>query len=188
MPYYLSLCDFVAPKEGGIPDYIGAFAVTAGIGVQTLVAEFEAEDDDYSSILVKVLADRLAEAFAEYMHLVVRRELWGYAAGESLDLEGLLKIKYRGIRPAPGYPPCPDHRDKEVIWELLDPERNCGIGLTESRMMTPGASVSGFYYSHPESKYFGVGKLGMDQVEDYAARMGCSVAEAEKWLASVLGY
>jgi 5-methyltetrahydrofolate--homocysteine methyltransferase len=188
VPYYLSLCDYVAPKESDVPDYVGAFAVTAGIGVEKLVAEFEADDDDYSSILVKVLADRLAEAFAEYLHLLVRKEYWGYAFDESLDLEGLLKIQYQGIRPAPGYPPCPDHRDKEVIWTLLDPEGNCGIGLTESRMMTPGASVSGFYYSHPESKYFGVGKLGKDQVEDYAERVGCSVAEAEKWLASVLGY
>ena len=188
VPYYLSLCDYVAPQESGVADYIGAFAVTAGIGVEKLVAEFNAVDDDYSAILVKVLADRLAEAFAEYLHMIVRREHWGYAPEESLSLEDLLGIRYQGIRPAPGYPPCPDHRDKEVIWTLLDPEGNCGIGLTESRMMTPGASVSGFYYSHPESRYFGVGRLGRDQVEDYARRLGCTVAEAEKWLASVLGY
>jgi len=186
--HYLSLCDYVAPKESGVTDYIGAFAVTAGIGVDRLVAEFDAEDDDYSSILVKVLADRLAEAFAEYIHMLVRRDFWGYAPDESLDLEGMLKIQYQGIRPAPGYPPCPDHREKEVIWELLNPGKECGMSLTESRMMTPGASVSGFYYSHPQSKYFGVGKLGRDQVADYARRMGSSIEETEKWLASVLGY
>jgi 5-methyltetrahydrofolate--homocysteine methyltransferase len=186
--YHLSLCDYVAPKESGVADYVGAFAATAGIGIEKLVAEFDAEDDDYSSILVKVLADRLAEAFAEYMHMLVRRDYWGYAADESLDLEGLLKIQYQGIRPAPGYPPCPDHREKEVIWTLLEPGENCGMALTESRMMTPGASVSGFYYSHPKSKYFGVGKLGRDQVADHARRMGSSVEETEKWLASTLGY
>jgi len=188
VPSYLSLCDYVAPVSSGIADYIGAFAVTAGLGVEDLVAGFNAEDDDYSSILVKVLADRLAEAFAEYLHMLLRREYWAYVPDEGLDVEGMLKIEYQGIRPAPGYPPCPDHRDKEVIWKLLDPERNCGIGLTESRMMTPGASVSGFYYTHPQSKYFGVGKLGRDQVADYARRMGSSVTETEKWLASVLGY
>ncbi|MFW5683631.1 MAG: methionine synthase [Spirochaetota bacterium] len=186
--YYLSLCDYVAPRESGVNDYVGAFAVSAGEGVAEMVAEFEAEDDDYSSILVKILADRLAEAFAEYLHMLVRKEYWRYAPDEALDLEAMLRIEYQGIRPAPGYPPCPDHRDKEAIWKLLDPERNCGIGLTESRMMTPGASVSGFYYSHPESKYWGVGKIGKDQVSDYSRRMGCSVEETEKWLASVLGY
>jgi 5-methyltetrahydrofolate--homocysteine methyltransferase len=187
-PYYLSLCDYVAPKESGVADYVGAFAVTAGIGIADMVAEFDSDDDDYSSILVKIIGDRLAEAFAEYLHMRVRRELWGYAPNESLDLDAMLRIEYQGIRPAPGYPPCPDHRDKEVIWKLLDPEGGCGIGLTESRMMTPGASVSGFYYSHPQSKYWGVGKLGKDQVSDYSRRMGCSVEETEKWLASVLGY
>ncbi len=188
VPYYLSLCDYVAPKESGVEDWFGAFAVTAGIGIQEMVDEFEAVDDDYSSILVKILADRLAEAFAEYMHMKVRREVWGYAPDESLDLEAMLRIEYQGIRPAPGYPPCPDHRDKEVIWKLLDPQARSGIDLTESRMMTPGASVSGFYYSHPQSKYWGVGKLGRDQVSDYARRTGASVEETEKWLTSVLGY
>ncbi|MFW5690012.1 MAG: vitamin B12 dependent-methionine synthase activation domain-containing protein, partial [Spirochaetota bacterium] len=152
------------------------------------VAEFDAVDDDYSAILVKILADRLAEAFAEYMHMVVRREIWGYAPNEQLDLESLLKIEYQGIRPAPGYPPCPDHRDKEVIWKLLEPDARCGITLTESRMMMPGASVSGFYYSHPKSTYWGVGRLGKDQLSDYSRRMGSSIEESEKWLASVLGY
>jgi 5-methyltetrahydrofolate--homocysteine methyltransferase len=185
---YLSLCDYIAPESAGLDDYIGAFAVSAGDGIQEMVDEFDAADDDYSSILVKILADRLAEAFAEYLHMLVRRRYWGYAADEELDLEAMLRIEYRGIRPAPGYPPCPDHRDKEVIWSLLEPESRCGIGLTESRMMTPGASVSGFYYSHPESAYFGVGKIGRDQVEDYARRMGSSVTETEKWLANVLGY
>ncbi len=188
VPYYLSLCDYVAPKESGVEDWVGAFAVTAGIGIQEMVDEFDAVDDDYSSILVKILADRLAEAFAEYMHMRVRREVWGYAPDESLDLEAMLRIEYQGIRPAPGYPPCPDHRDKETIWKLLGPQERCGIGLTESRMMTPGASVSGFYYSHPQSKYWGVGKLGGDQVSDYARRTGSSVEETEKWLTGVVGY
>ena len=187
-PYYLSLCDYIAPKSTGKTDWIGAFAVTAGIGLEQLVAEFDAEGDDYSSILVKILADRLAEAFAEYMHKIVRRELWAYASDEELDVEEMISIKYQGIRPAPGYPPCPDHREKEVIWKLLDPESTCGIGLTESRMMTPGASVSGFYYAHPESKYWGVGKLGKDQVTDYAERMRTSLEETEKWLTSLLAY
>jgi 5-methyltetrahydrofolate--homocysteine methyltransferase len=193
-PYYLSLCDYIAPKgadqagpAGGMRDYIGAFAVTAGEGVKDLVAEFEADNDDYSSILVKILADRLAEAFAEYLHMLVRKEYWGYAPEEDLDVEGMLKIQYQGIRPAPGYPPCPDHRDKEVIWKMLAPEE-LGMSLTESRMMIPGASVSGFYYSHPESKYWSVGKLGKDQVADYARRLGESIEETEKWLGSVLAY
>ena len=179
----MSLCDYIAPKR----DYIGAFAVTAGEGVGELVAEFEADNDDYSSILVKILADRLAEAFAEYLHLLVRKEIWGYAPEEELDVEGMLKIQYQGIRPAPGYPPCPDHRDKEAIWKMLKPEE-LGITLTESRMMIPGASVSGFYYSHPESKYWSVGKLGKDQVADYARRLGESFEETEKWLGSVLAF
>ena len=187
-PYYMSLCDYIAPKESGKTDWIGTFAVTAGIGLEHLVAEFDAQGDDYSSILVKILADRLAEAFAEYMHKIVRRELWAYAPEEDLDVEGMIRIDYQGIRPAPGYPPCPDHREKEVIWKLLDPSSTCGIGLTESKMMTPGASVSGFYYSHPQSKYWGVGKLGKDQVADYATRMGTAVEETEKWLTSLLAY
>ncbi len=187
-PFYLSLCDYVAPEESGRTDYIGMFAVTAGLGVDEIVREFDAQDDDYSSILVKILADRLAEAFAEYLHMKVRREYWGYAPDEKLDIDAMLRIEYRGIRPAPGYPPCPDHRDKEVIWRLLDPEARCGISLTESRMMMPGASVSGFYYSHPQSKYWGVGKLGRDQIADYSRRMSSSVEETEKWLSSVLGY
>ncbi|MFP4550754.1 MAG: vitamin B12 dependent-methionine synthase activation domain-containing protein, partial [Spirochaetales bacterium] len=185
---YLSLCDYIAPKESGKTDWIGAFAVTAGVGLERIVAEFDAVDDDYSSILVKILADRLAEAFAEYMHLIVRTKLWAYAPNESLTVDELLRIQYQGIRPAPGYPPCPDHREKDVIWKLLDPESTCGIGLTESKMMTPGASVSGFYYSHPQSRYWGVGKLGKDQVEDYAKRMGTSLSETERWLTSQLGY
>jgi len=185
---YLSLCDYVAPKESGKTDWIGAFAVTAGVGLEKMVAEFNAEDDDYSGILVKILADRLAEAFAEYMHLIVRKKLWAYAPDESLSVDELLRIHYQGIRPAPGYPPCPDHREKDVIWTLLDPESTCGIALTESKMMTPGASVSGFYYSHPETKYWGVGKLGKDQVKDYAQRMGASIDETERWLTSQLGY
>jgi 5-methyltetrahydrofolate--homocysteine methyltransferase len=188
IPYYLSLCDFIAPRSSRHDDYIGAFAVTAGVGIDEMVAEFEKAGDDYSGILVKILADRLAEAFAEYLHMLVRRDYWGYAADESLNLESMLRIEYQGIRPAPGYPPCPDHRDKEVIWTLLQPDRNCGIELTESRMMTPGASVSGFYYSHPQSNYFGVGRLGPDQVADYAERTDTPREEAERWLANSLGY
>ena len=186
--YYLSLSDYIAPTTSGLNDYIGAFAVSAGEGVEEMVAEFEAVDDDYNSILVKILADRLAEAFAEYMHMEVRRSLWAYAPDEDLDVESMIRIDYQGIRPAPGYPPCPDHRDKEVIWKLLEPGENCGISLTESRMMMPGASVSGFYYSHPQSKYWGVGKLGKDQMEDYARRMGTSMDDTERWLSSSLGY
>ncbi len=190
--YYLSLADYVAPKSSGIEDYIGFFAVTAGIGAEELVktTEFEAGGsvgDDYSGIMAKILADRLAEAFAEYLHERVRREVWGYAPDEQLSIDELLKVRYEGIRPAPGYPPCPDHTDKGIIWDLLKPEEQ-GISLTESFMMVPGASVSGYIFSHPESKYFSVGSLQRDQVEDYAARKGVSVETAETWLRSVLAY
>jgi len=186
-PYYLSLSDYIAQKETGVRDYMGAFAVTAGIGLDKMVAEFTKAHDDFSSILAKVLADRLAEAFAECLHEKVRKELWGYAPEESLDIEELLKIRYRGIRPAPGYPPCPDHTDKKLIWEILGAER-LGITLTESFMMVPAASVSGYYFAHPDSKYFSVGRVARDQVEDYAHRKGISVDEAERWLRSVLAY
>jgi 5-methyltetrahydrofolate--homocysteine methyltransferase len=187
LDYYLSLSDYIAPKTSGVADYIGAFAVTAGIGLEDIVAEFEAVDDDYHAILAKVVGDRLAEAFAEYLHLLVRKEQWGYAPDEDLSLEDLLHIRYRGIRPAPGYPPCPDHRDKEILWDLLGAEK-LGLTLTESCMMIPPASVSGYYYVHPESKYFAVGKVARDQVEDYARRRGDDVGTAEKWLRTVLAY
>jgi 5-methyltetrahydrofolate--homocysteine methyltransferase len=182
------LADFIAPKATGIADYIGAFAVTAGIGIETKLAEFEADHDDYHAILLKALADRLAEAFAERMHERVRKEFWGYAAGENLGNEELIREEYRGIRPAPGYPACPDHTEKQTLWELIDPLGNAGISVTESFAMLPAASVSGLYFSHPESAYFGTGKIGRDQVEDYAVRKGMPVSEVERWLAPVLGY
>ena len=183
----LCLADFVAP-EADAADYIGAFAVTAGIGIDAHVARFEAAHDDYSSIMLKALADRLAEALAERMHERVRREFWGYAPDEHLDGAGLIREQYRGIRPAPGYPACPDHTEKAVLWQLLDAERRTGIRLTESFAMFPTAAVSGFYFSHPQAHYFGVGQIDRDQTADYAARKGMSVGEAERWLAPILGY
>src|SRR5450631_66346 len=184
----LCLSDFVAPASTGRADYIGAFAVTAGIGIESHVARFEAQHDDYSSIMLKALADRLAEAFAERMHERARREFWGYAAQEQLDSTGLIREEYRGIRPAPGYPACPDHTEKATLWKLLDAERTAGIRLTESFAMYPTAAVSGFYFSHPRSQYFGVGKIDRDQAASYAQRKGMRVAEAERWLAPILGY
>jgi 5-methyltetrahydrofolate--homocysteine methyltransferase len=182
------LADYVAPQETGLKDYVGMFAVTAGLGTAERIERFKAEIDDYSGILLESLADRLAEAFAERMHERVRRELWGYAPDEHLDQRELLKEQYAGIRPAPGYPASPDHTEKQVIWDLLDVEANTGMRLTESMAMWPGASVSGIYFSHPESQYFVVGRLGQDQVADYAERKGWSLAEAERWLSPNLGY
>jgi 5-methyltetrahydrofolate--homocysteine methyltransferase len=184
----LALADFVAPRDSGVPDYLGAFAVTAGLGSDSLVAKFEADHDDYGAILTKALADRLAEAFAELLHLRVRREFWGYARSESLDNAGLIKERYQGIRPAPGYPACPDHTEKRTLFELLEVETRAGITLTESFAMLPTASVSGYYFWRPESQYFGVGKLERDQVEDYARRKGMDVSAAERWLAPNLNY
>ncbi|NYE38004.1 5-methyltetrahydrofolate--homocysteine methyltransferase [Nocardioides cavernae] len=183
-----SLADYVAPKETGLRDHVGAFAVTAGDGVQERVAAFREDLDDYNAILLESLADRLAEAFAEWLHERVRTELWGYAPDEDLDNVGLIKEQYDGIRPAPGYPACPEHTEKRTLWELLDVEAHTGIQLTESMAMWPGASVSGFYYSHPQSQYFVVGRLARDQVADYADRKGWSLAEAERWLSPNLGY
>ncbi|MEZ4588236.1 MAG: methionine synthase [Gemmatimonadales bacterium] len=180
----LALADFVAPAD----DYLGAFAVTAGLGLDELVHEFASAHDDYQAILAKALADRLAEAFAERLHEIVRRELWGYAPDEALTNAELIKERYQGIRPAPGYPACPDHTEKRTIFDLLDAERATGIELTESFAMMPGASVSGFYFWRPESQYFGLGRIGADQVADYAARKGVSTSEAERWLAPSLGY
>jgi 5-methyltetrahydrofolate--homocysteine methyltransferase len=182
------LADFVAPKSSGVRDYVGAFAVTAGIGAGERVEAFEARHDDYSAIMLKALADRLAEAFAELMHLKVRRDLWGYAAEETLDTEALIDEKYRGIRPAPGYPACPDHTEKEPLFDLLDAQGNAGVTLTESFAMLPAAAVSGFYFAHPQARYFAVGKIGRDQVEDYARRRGWDLATAERWLAPALAY
>ena len=183
-----SLADFVAPRESGLRDYVGAFAVTAGLGSGERVAQFKAELDDYSAILLESLADRLAEAFAERLHERVRTEFWGYQRDEHLDSEALLKERYVGIRPAPGYPACPEHTEKQTLWDLLDVKTNTGIELTESMAMWPGASVCGVYFSHPQSQYFVVGRLGRDQVEDYARRKGWTNAEAERWLAPNLGY
>ena len=183
-----ALADFVAPKETGLADYIGAFAVTAGIGEAEALARHIDKTDDYGRIMLKALADRLAEAFAERMHERVRRELWGYAPKEKLTTEELIEEKYRGIRPAPGYPAQPDHTEKGTIFRLLDAEAAAGIKLTESFAMWPGAAVSGLYFSHPDSHYFGVGKVERDQVEDYAARKGWTIEEAERWLGPVLNY
>jgi 5-methyltetrahydrofolate--homocysteine methyltransferase len=183
-----SLGDFVAPKESGIADYVGAFAVTAGLGSQEKIMEFKEALDDYSAILLESVADRLAEAFAERMHERVRKEFWGYAPDEHLDNEALIKESYAGIRPAPGYPACPDHTEKTKLWELLDVEEQAGIQLTDGMAMWPGAAVSGWYFSHPQSQYFVVGRIGKDQVEEYAARKQMSLQEAERWLAPNLGY
>ena len=182
------LADYIAPKETKVKDYIGAFAVTAGIGIEKHVERFEKNNDDYNAILLKALADRLAEAFAEHLHLRVRREFWGYAADEQLDNEKLIAEQYRGIRPAPGYPACPEHTEKGPLFELLQAPTNAGITLTESYAMLPTAAVSGFYFSHPEAKYFAIGKINKDQVEDYAKRKGMTLEEAERWLAPVLSY
>lgn len=184
----LSLADFIAPKNSGRQDYIGAFAVTAGIGIEKHVQRFEAEGDDYNAILLKALADRLAEALAEYMHMKMRTNIWGYAAKENWTNNDLISEKYLGIRPAPGYPACPEHTEKETLWSLLNVEEHTGITLTESMAMYPAASVSGWYIGHPESKYFGLGQISKDQVEDYAQRKGWDIAKAEKWLAPVLNY
>ncbi|MBT8473637.1 MAG: methionine synthase [Marinicaulis sp.] len=182
------LSDFIAPKDSGKPDYIGGFAVTAGIGEDEFAESFDKRNDNYSAILSKALADRLAEAFAEHMHERVRREFWGYAANEKFSPEELISEKYQGIRPAPGYPAQPDHTEKETLFRLLDVEKNAAISLTESFAMTPASSVSGLYFSHPESLYFGVGKIAPDQVEDYAARKGLSVKLVERWLSPILNY
>jgi 5-methyltetrahydrofolate--homocysteine methyltransferase len=182
------LADFIAPKESGVKDWIGAFAVTAGLGIERKLEEFERAHDDYSSILLKALADRLAEAFAERLHERVRKEFWGYAQDEALGNEDLVAEKYRGIRPAPGYPACPDHTEKSTLFMLLDATKNAGIELTESFAMYPASAVSGWYFSHPESQYFVVGRITKQQVEDYARRKGWTLAEAERWLAPNLDY
>ena len=178
----IALADFIAPKDSGKQDYIGCFCVTTGFGVDEKAAEFEKQLDDYNSILVKALGDRLAEAFAEYLHLKVRKEIWGYASDESLSNQDLINEEYKGIRPAPGYPACPDHLEKPTIWKLLNVEQEIGVTLTESMAMWPAASVSGYYFANPESKYFGLGKIKEDQVIDYAKRRGISTEMATKWL------
>lgn len=179
---YLALSDFIAPQSSGKTDYVGAFCVTTGFGTDELSAEYEKANDDYNSIMVKALADRFAEAYAEFLHKKVRTEYWGYANQENLSNEELIAEKYKGIRPAPGYPACPDHLEKKTIWDLLKVEENTGVFLTESLAMFPTASVSGYYFGSPHAKYFGLGKITEDQLEDYAARRGCSIQEAKKWL------
>jgi 5-methyltetrahydrofolate--homocysteine methyltransferase len=184
----VALADFVAPRGSGLRDHVGAFAVTAGIGEDEIAERFKRANDDYSSIMVKALADRLAEALAEHLHQRVRKEFWAYAPEEALGSADLIAEKYRGIRPAPGYPAQPDHSEKTTLFGLLESERQIGVRLTESFAMWPGASVCGLYFSHPDSHYFGVGKIERDQVADYAARKGWTLAEAERWLAPILNY
>jgi 5-methyltetrahydrofolate--homocysteine methyltransferase len=167
---------------------VGVFAVSGGFGIEPHLAAFRAKHDDYSAIMLEALCDRFAEALAERMHERVRKEFWGYAANESLDNDAMIAEQYQGIRPAPGYPACPDHTEKGTLWELLEVEKHTGMTITESFAMYPAASVSGWYFSHPDSRYFGIGRVARDQVEDYAKRKGMSMDEAEKWLSPVLGY
>jgi 5-methyltetrahydrofolate--homocysteine methyltransferase len=185
--YNLALADYVAPRESGRADYLGAFALTTGLGIEEVAREFEADQDDYNAILAKALADRLAEASAEWLHRRARID-WGFGRDEGLSHEELIREKYRGIRPAPGYPACPDHTEKRILFDLLEAEKNAHVTLTENFAMHPASSVSGFYFAHPEAKYFGVGVIGRDQVEDYARRKGMEVATVEKWLAPSLAY
>jgi 5-methyltetrahydrofolate--homocysteine methyltransferase len=182
-----SLADFIAPKSSGLPDHLGAFAVSTGFGLKELCDGFRAKHDDYNAILAEALADRLAEALAEWLHERVRKE-WGYGETETFTPADLIAEKYRGIRPAAGYPACPDHSEKGPLWRLLDVEKNTGIKVTESFAMWPGSSVSGLYFAHPEARYFMLGKIDRDQVEDYARRKGMTVQEVERWLAPNLGY
>jgi 5-methyltetrahydrofolate--homocysteine methyltransferase len=181
------LADFIAPRATGLADYIGAFAVTTGVGLSEIVQGFKAKHDDYNAIMAEAIADRLAEAFAEYLHRRVREE-WGYGKREDLTQVELIQEKYRGIRPAPGYPACPDHTEKGTLWRLLDAEKAAGITLTESFAMWPGSSVSGFYFAHPQAEYFGLGKIDRDQALDYHERKGMTLGEVERWLAQNLGY
>ena len=186
--YNFALADFIAPKDSKKNDYIGAFAVAAGFGIEERIKQFENDHDDYSAIMLKALADRFAEAFAERLHERIRTEFWGYTPDESFDNEHLIKESYKGIRPAPGYPSCPDHTEKDLLWKLLRVEENTGIVLTESYAMYPTASVSGWYFSHPDSRYFGLGKINRDQVNDYAQRKNSDLRIIEKWLSPSLGY
>ena len=184
----LALADFIAPKELGLQDWVGGFTVTTGIGLEERIAAFESKRDDYSSILLKSLADRFAEALAEYMHEKVRKELWGYAPEESLSPIQLLQECFEGIRPAPGYPACPDHTEKGTLFRLLDAERQIGVRLTESFAILPASTVAGWYFWRPETKYFSVGKIERDQVANYAKRKNWKISEAERWLATILNY
>ncbi len=183
-----ALADFVAPKESGVKDYIGGFAVTSGLGIEPYVEQYEKDNDMYNSILLKALADRLAETFAERMHERVRKEFWGYKPDENLTPEELIAERYQGIRPAPGYPACPDHTEKGLLFDLLDAPKKANVELTESYAMYPAAAVSGLYFSHPESRYFALGNIGKDQVEEYARRKGMELEVMEKWLGPNLNY
>ncbi len=185
--YNWALADLIAPKQTGVEDYLGAFAVTAGADIEPLLARFQQDHDDYNSIMTKALADRLAEALAELMHKRAR-EFWGYGKDENLTPDDLIHERYRGIRPAPGYPACPDHTEKRELFDLLQAEKNAGIYLTENFAMSPAASVSGFYFSHPEAKYFAVGKIDRDQVDDYHRRKGMDLRAVERWLRPNLNY
>jgi 5-methyltetrahydrofolate--homocysteine methyltransferase len=184
----LCLTDFIAPKNSGVTDYIGGFAVTAGLGIENKIKEFKNANNDYSAIMLKILADRLAEAFAEVLHLKIRKELWAYDKNEDLSLDELHLGKYRGIRPAPGYPACPDHSEKAELFRILNANENTGISLTETFMMNPAASVCGWYFANPSSNYFSIGKIDKDQIKDYSKRKKLFPKEAEKWLAPVIGY
>ena len=182
------LSDFIAPKETGLPDYIGGFSVTAGLGIEKLIEQFEKDHDDYNAIMTKALADRLAEAFAEYLHEQVRTRLWGYAPDEDLDNDQLIREKYTGIRPASGYPAQPDHTEKHILFDLLGVQESTGITLTEHLAMNPASSVSGLYFAHPDAQYFNLGHIQRDQTEDYARRKGMTLKEIEGWLGSNLAY
>ena len=184
----MCLSDFIAPVNSGKEDWIGAFAVSAGFGTEKIAKKFKSNNDDYSAIMIKILADRLAEAFAEYLHELVRKDYWGYSPDESLDVDQMIREKYQGIRPAPGYPACPDHTEKVTLFEMLNVIENTGISLTESYAMMPAASVSGWYFSNPESKYFSLGKIQKDQLVDYAGRKNISISMAEKILNQNLNY
>jgi 5-methyltetrahydrofolate--homocysteine methyltransferase len=184
----LCLSDFIAPKDSGMLDYIGAFAVTTGHGIDAHVERFEADHDEYRAIMLKILADRFAESFAEHLHSRVRTEFWAYAADEQTSNEDLIRERYRGIRPAPGYPACPDHREKRTLWDFLEVEEATGISLTESLAMWPTSSVSGFYFAHPDARYFMLGRIGKDQLSTYSQLRGEDEQENSRWLAPVLGY
>jgi len=183
---YFALSDFIAPK--GTADHVGMFVTSAGFGLDSIIQKYKDSQDDYSYIMAEAIADRLAEAFAEVMHVMVRKELWGYAPDENLSTEDLIKVRYNGLRPAPGYPSQPDHTEKATMWELMDVQKEIGVELTESMAMLPAASVSGLYFAHPDSQYFAVGSICKDQVTDYAARKGWSMEVAEKHLRSMLSY
>jgi 5-methyltetrahydrofolate--homocysteine methyltransferase len=186
-PFY-ALSDFVAPKDSGVSDYLGLFVTSAGFGLDKVIQKYKDSQDDYSFIMAEAIADRLAEAFAEVMHVLIRKELWAYSPDEDLSINDLIKVRYSGIRPAPGYPSQPDHTEKETMWKLMNVKEEIGVELTDSMAMLPAASVSGLYFAHPKSQYFAVGQICKDQVADYAARKNMPVEQCEKWLRSMLSY